>query len=96
MRRFWAVCALLLVMCLPGGAEPLEVGGKPERLRLRLEGGRQKRYIRIQPDEALILRVGGPANLGLRCRELWIGKEAVPPVHGSPSSPKCGFPGRCW
>lgn len=78
-----AACTLTLVLAMgfPARAEPLEVGGAHERLWLKREGGKQQRYLRIQPDEVLVFRVSGPANLGLRCRELWVGQEAVPPVY---------------
>jgi hypothetical protein len=65
---------------LPARAGSLEVGSKHDRFMLKKKSG-QKRYIRIKPGELLIFRVDGPANLGLRCRELWVGKEAVPPVY---------------
>jgi hypothetical protein len=73
--------ALVLAMSMPARAEPLEVGSKHERIWLKRDVGKRKRYIRLKPDEVLVFRVSGPANLGLRCRELWIGKEAVPPVY---------------
>lgn len=83
MRRLQLVCALAVTLAtaFPVRAGPLEVGSKHERLWLKRESGRQKKYIRLKPGELLILRVSGPNNLGLRCRELWIGKEAVPPVY---------------
>jgi hypothetical protein len=72
--------AVVLAIGLPAGAGSLEVGSKHERFVLKKKSG-QKKYIRIKPGELLVFRVDGPANLGLRCRELWIGKEAVPPVY---------------
>ena len=72
--------AVVLVIGLPAGAGPLEISSKPERLVLKWKSG-QRKYLRIKPGELLKLRVEGPNNLGLRCRELWIGKEAVPPVY---------------
>lgn len=56
------------------------VESQHEQFLLEREGSQYK-YIRIKPDEVLILQVSGPADLGLRCRELWAGKEAVPPVY---------------
>jgi hypothetical protein len=79
--RFAAALAVILAIGLPVRAGPLEVGSKHERLVLKRTTGQEKRYIRIKPAELLILRVEGPNNLGLRCRELWVGKEAVPPVY---------------
>jgi hypothetical protein len=78
--RFTVALTISLALGLPSRAEPLEIGSKHERLLLKHKSG-QKRYIRIKPGELLVLRVTGPNNLGLRCRELWVGKEAVPPVY---------------
>jgi hypothetical protein len=78
--RFAVALAIMLATGLPARAGPLEVGSKHERLMLKRKTG-QKKYIRIKPGELLILRVEGPNNLGLRCRELWVGKQAVPPVY---------------
>lgn len=81
LLHFTVALAILPAMSLPVQAGPLEIGSKHERMVLERKTGTQKRYIRIKPGELLILRVTGPNNLGLRCRELWVGKEAVPPVY---------------
>jgi hypothetical protein len=78
--QFTVALTITLALGLPSRAVPLEIGSKHERVLLKRKSG-QKRYIRIKPGELLVLRVTGPNNLGLRCRELWVGKEAVPPVY---------------
>jgi hypothetical protein len=67
-------------LSLPARAGPLEVDGQRQHMVLKRKSD-QRKYLRIKPGELLKLRVEGPNNLGLRCRELWIGKEAVPPVY---------------
>lgn len=78
--RYAVALATMLATGVPALAGPLRVGSKHERFVLKKKSG-QKNYIRIKPGELLLLHVDGPNNLGLRCRELWVGKEAVPPVY---------------
>ena len=79
--RFTVALAITVATGLPARAGPLGIGSQHERLVLKRKTGPQKRYIWLKPGELLILRVTGPNNVGLRCRELWVGKEAVPPVY---------------
>lgn len=78
--RIAIVLAIIPVLSLTVRAGPLEVGGQQQRVVLKRKSG-QRKYLQIKPGEPLKLRVEGPNNLGLRCRELWIGKEAIPPVY---------------
>jgi len=78
--RYAVALAIMLATTLPARAGLLKVGSKHERIALQGKSGR-KNYIRVKPGELLLLHIEGPNNLGLRCRELWIGKEAVPPVY---------------
>lgn len=59
-----------LWMLLAGGAHAGEVEVRTEHERLVLEGQQGRGYHWIEPEEMLVLRVEGPANLGLRVHKV--------------------------
>jgi len=77
---YMVALAAVLATDLPVQAGTLKIGSRHERFLVERKSG-QKKYIRIKPGELLLVRVDGPNNLGLRCRELWVGRESVPPVY---------------